>query len=265
MRMKKLIFCIFIFFVLTSFSGDWHLVKQIPFTGITSFTTDNLGNVYVVNENLLLQFDNNGKPLNHYDEKNLGQLGYVDAGNPLKVLAFYPDFAQINILNSQLALQSTIELRGLGIEQPALICNSNVDYGIWVYDRQDFKLKKIDLNLQVTRESANIPQLIGKDINPQFLVEGGKYLLMADPGMGILFFDQYGTYFKTHPAKNVYYMQATEDELFYVSNGSFYSYNFKTLAEQKTDLPVADSLSAARIGQHRLFLNINNELKIFSD
>lgn len=248
-----------------SLTGDWQLVKQIPFTEVTSFTTDNLGNTYVVSENLLMQFDNGGKPLNHYDEKNLGRLARLDADNPLKLLAFYPDFAQINILNSKLALQSTVQLRGLGIEEPLLICNSKVDYGIWVYDHRDFKLKKIDLNLQVTKESGNIQQAIGGDINPRFMVEGGKYLLMSDPDAGILFFDQYATYFKTLPVKNVYYMQATEDELFYVSNGALYSYNFKTLNEQKLTLPANDSLSAARIEQHRLFLVANNELKIFSD
>jgi hypothetical protein len=263
--MRKPVLYSLIFLVFTSLTVDWQLVKTIPFTEITAFTTDNLGNAYVVSENLLLQFDNNGKPLNHYDEKNLGRLVYVDADNPLKILAFYPDFAQINILNSKLALQTTIQLRGLGIEQPLLICNSKVDYGIWVYDRQDFKLKKIDLNLQVTREGANIPQLIGKEINPRFLIEGGNYVFMSDPDMGILFFDQYGTYFKTLPVKNVYYMQATEEELFYVSNGSLYTYNFKTLLEQSVSLPVNDSLNAARVGQHRLFLSANNELKIFSD
>src|SRR5690349_1983817 len=108
--MKKALLYFIFFFVLTSFTGDWQPVKQIPFTEITSFTTDNLGNAYVVSENLLLQFDNNGKPVNHYDEKTLGRLARVDADNPLKVLAFYPDFAQINILNSKLALQSTIQL-----------------------------------------------------------------------------------------------------------------------------------------------------------
>src|SRR5690242_4400489 len=108
--MKKIILYFLVSLLLTSFSGDWELIKKIPFTGIASFTTDNLGNVYIVSENLLLQFDNSGKPVNHYDEKNLGQLTKVDADNPLKLLAFYPDFAQINILSSQLVLQSTIQL-----------------------------------------------------------------------------------------------------------------------------------------------------------
>src|SRR5258705_2836481 len=114
--MKKIFLYVLTFLFLTSFTGDWQLVKKIPFTEISAFSTDKLGNAYVVSENLLLQFDNNGNPLNHYDEKNLGRLAYVDADNPLKLLAFYPDFAQINILSSKLVLQSTVQLRGIGIE-----------------------------------------------------------------------------------------------------------------------------------------------------
>src|SRR5438045_238110 len=113
--MKKIFFCYITFLFLTSLTGDWHLVKKIPFTEVAAFTTDKLGNVYVVSENMLLQFDNNGLPVNHYSEKNLGRLAYVDAVNPLKLLAFYPDFAQINLLSSKLVLQSTIQLRGIGI------------------------------------------------------------------------------------------------------------------------------------------------------
>src|SRR5436190_13086298 len=147
--MKKLFFYILTFITLTSLTGEWHLLKKIPFTEIAAFTTDKLGNVYVVSENMLLQFDGNAQPVNHYSEKNLGRLAYVDAVNPLKLLAFYPDFAQINLLSSKLVLQSTIQLRGIGIEQPLLVCTSTIDNGIWIYDRQDFQLKKIDLNLQV--------------------------------------------------------------------------------------------------------------------
>src|SRR5260221_3284834 len=91
-EMKHLCLYFLTFLLLTSLTGDWHLIKKIPFTEVAAFTTDKLGNVYVVSENMLLQFDNNGLPVNHYSEKNLGRLAYVDAVNPLKLLAFYPNF-----------------------------------------------------------------------------------------------------------------------------------------------------------------------------
>src|ERR1044072_2751903 len=82
--------------------GDnYTLIRSIPFTN-ASFTTDNLGNAYVIAENQLLQFDGNGKPKGNYSESNLGVLRSVDASDPLKILLYYPDFTQINILNSKL-------------------------------------------------------------------------------------------------------------------------------------------------------------------
>ena len=262
--MKKSFLYLLIFLLLTSLTGDWHLIKKIPFTEVAAFTTDKLGNAYVVSENMLLQFDNNGLPVNHYSEKNLGRLSSVDAVNPFKLLCFYPDYAQINILTSKLVLQSTIQLRGMGIEQPALICNSAVDYGIWIYDRQDFQLKKIDLNLQIFRESGNIPQSTGREFNPVAMLEANDYVLLSDPAIGILFFDLFGTYYKTLPIKNVYSMQTKDNDLYYVSNGELRIYNFKTLADKKIELPVSDSITASRFEQNRLMLLSGNELKFYS-
>ena len=263
--MKKISLFLFSFFFLTSFSGDWKLIKTIPFTEVASFTTDKLGNTYVVSENMLLQFDNNGQPVNHYSEKNLGRLAYVDATNPLKLLAFYPDFAQINLLSSKLVLQSTIQLRALGIEQPLLVSTSAVDNGIWIYDRQDFQLKKIDLNLQVFRESANIPQLTGRELNPSAMIEASDYVLISDPASGILFFDLFGTYYKTLPVNNVFSMQAKGNDLYYVSGGELHTYNFKTLADKRIELPSADSITACRFEQNRLMLLAGNEVRFYSN
>ena len=84
-------------------------------------------------ENQLLQFDQKGKPKANYSENNLGALRFVDAGNPMKVLVFYPDFARLILLDSKLSPQSTIDLRELKINQPLTACNSK-ENGYWVYD-----------------------------------------------------------------------------------------------------------------------------------
>jgi hypothetical protein len=263
--MKRVTISCFLFLLLTSLTGDWHLLKKIPFTEVAAFTTDKLGNIYVVSENMLLQFDANGQPVNHYSEKNLGRLAYVDAVNPLKLLAFYPDFAQVNLLSSKLVLQSTILLRSMGIEQPLLVSTSAVDNGIWIYDRQDFQLKKIDLNLQVFRESGNIPQLTGREFFPVAMLEANDYLLISDPANGILFFDLFGTYFKTLPIKNVYSIQVKDNNLYYVAGGELHSYNFKTLADKKIDLPAGDSITACRFEQNRLLLLGGHEMRVYAN
>ena len=77
--MKNVAVSFFLIVLFTSLTGDWHLIKKIPFTEVAAFTTDKLGNVYVVSENMLLQFDGNGLPVNHYSEKNLGRLASVSS------------------------------------------------------------------------------------------------------------------------------------------------------------------------------------------
>ena len=127
-----------------------------------------------------MQFDPKGKPLANYSETNLGSLQNVDAGNPMKILLFYPDFAQLIILDSKLSPQSTINLRTLTINQPIVACNSKED-GYWVYDREDDQLKKIDLSLQIVQQSGNITQQVGYQIQPTSMTEENGLVYINNP------------------------------------------------------------------------------------
>src|SRR3569832_62450 len=107
----KLFFLSFLLLASIAFKADeYHLINSIPFTG-AKLTTDNFGNEYVIIENKLLQFDTLGKPKANYSERNAGQLHSIDVSNPLKPLLFFPDFAQLQVLDSKLALQSSVYLR----------------------------------------------------------------------------------------------------------------------------------------------------------
>src|SRR5437899_2436294 len=72
-----------IIFFLFPFSSraqsEYVLIKKIPFAMATFFTTDALGNAYVIGENQLLQFDARGNPVNNYSATNTGSLQFVDA------------------------------------------------------------------------------------------------------------------------------------------------------------------------------------------
>jgi len=255
---------IFILPILLSFSSDnYTLIKSIAFTDV-QMTTDNLGNAYVIAGNQLIEFDSNGKPKATYGEKNLGTLRAVDASNPFKVMLFYPDFAQISILNSKLGLESTINLRNIGITQPSLICNSNNE-GYWIFDLQDFQLKKIDLNLQVRFESGNLSQALGYSILPNFMVEADRSVYLNDPESGIIVFDQFGTYFKTIPIKQLKSFQVLGDELLYTENLRLKSFHLKKLDSKEMILPPPhDTLVNARIEQNKLYLLTTAALKLYS-
>jgi len=259
--MKRFLF--FLFLITCSFSGEeYTLLKSIQFADVF-FTTDKLGNAYVIAGNQLLMFDSQGRPIATYSDNTQGALRSADASDPLKILLYYPDFARIIILNSKLALQSTINLRPMGIVQPTLICNSNHE-GYWVFDLQDFQLKKIDLNLRIGSESGNISQLVGYDVLPDFMVEADNFVYLNNPSTGILVFDLYGTYYKTIPIRNLHSFQLIGDELLYADSGAFHSFHLKRLEEREIILPKHDSIVNARIEQKELYLLTTASLNFYS-
>jgi hypothetical protein len=244
--------------------SDYKPIKQVINVKATSFNTDNLGNAYLVNDNILTKYDTSGVLLSTYSERSLGRLSVIDASNPMRPLVFYPDFGQVNILDNKLAPQSSVMLRDIkGIEQPTLICQSYNDC-IWVFDQQDFQLKRINTSLQTLNESGNINKTVDTDITPNYLTENNNWVYLNNPQTGILVFDIYGTYYKTIPIKGLKSIQLIGDELLYMKDSTFVSYNIKSFNEQKILLPKTKKVINARIVQHKLFLLTEESLDLYS-
>jgi len=260
----KYIAGIFGFLFLSFIPGEqYQLVTSIPFSQVSFLTSDPLGNVYVVAANQLLRFDSRGKPAMNFSENSLGELRSVDVSNPLKPVLFYPDFAEILTLNAQLALQSTVFLRAAGIVQPTLACSSLQD-GFWIFDLQDFQLKKIDLNLQLVAQSGDLSKILGHSILPDFLIESNEKVYLNDPERGIFVFDLFGTYYKTIPILHLKTFQVIDDRILYIEGNKLRTYHLKTIAEDEILLPEHDSLTRARIEQHQLYLLTSASLNFYS-
>ena len=178
--MRRL-FCILCCIALWSFQyGTGNLIISLPFSTAKYITTDPIGNIYVIADNQLLKFSPSGKPLQNFSDSRNGELRSADASNPMKVLLFYPDMARIITLGTQFSPQSTIELRNLGILQPSIACNS-INEGFWIYDQQDFQLKKLSLDLQIAFQSGNLLQVTGKRIAPKMIAEYNQQVFLNDP------------------------------------------------------------------------------------
>jgi len=211
----------------------------------------------------LLEFDQNGKPKANYSETSLGNLHSVDVSNPLKILLFYPDFAQMQLLDSKLTLQSSIYLRNFNIIQPVAVCQSNAG-GYWVFDLQDYQLKKIDLNLQLQYQSGNLNQTLGYTLFPNFIIEWEGKVYMNNPSTGILVFDQFGSYMKTIAVTGLKNFQIMNTDLIYTKENKCMRFDTKTFSENEILLPVHDSLVSTRFEQHQLYLLTTASLNFYS-
>src|ERR1044071_2201469 len=82
----------------------------------TFITTDYLQNAYVINsQNSLVKFDSAGNKLFTYNSTRRGQLKFVDATNPLKLILSYPDFGDVVMLDNTLSEVGVISLKLMGI------------------------------------------------------------------------------------------------------------------------------------------------------
>lgn len=248
------------FFSLPGFS-QYNLVAEINVKA-DYFTSDNLGNTYLVKGNELFKYLPNGKLFNRYSNLLLGNITAVDAANPLKLLLFYRDFSKIQFLDNQLAEnRGGISLQDLGLEQSTLICTS-FDNGFWVYDQLSFSLIRFNQAFDKVQEVRNINQNIGYEPQPDFLLESDEWLYLCNPETGILVFDIFGTYFKTIPLKGLNKFQITGENLLYFKEGKLFSYNLKTLEEREVQIP-DEEIQMLRVEKEKLIILTKEKLKIY--
>jgi hypothetical protein len=195
------------------------------------FTTDNFGNTYLVKGDEIKKFNPQGDLLKIFSAKNLGKITSIDASNPLRVLVFYKDFASILFVDDLLSQNGdVINLLDLSLEQSDVVCNS-FNNGLWLFNRQNANLMRLDENLQTVANTGNLNRLLGTTLKPNFLLEYDGYIYLNNPTEGILVFDIYGTYFKTITLKNLTHFQVKENSLIYFTANELKSYNLKLLTE----------------------------------
>lgn len=111
---------------------------------ITSFTVDNLDNIYILNSSdQLKKLDADGDSIGVYnDVRKFGKVSYIDVSNPLRVMLYYKDFSTVVVLDRLLNIRNSIDLRQQNIFQVQALSLS-YDNKIWLYDEMENKLKKL--------------------------------------------------------------------------------------------------------------------------
>lgn len=259
--MNNILYIVLIFFSFGLNDGKFKLVKSLSNVP-GKFTTDNLGNVYLVNGSVLEKYSADGKLLKSYSNKTLGKITSVDASNPLRVLVFYESFQQAVVLDNMFSPSvAPVMLEALGYNQVSLAAASH-NNGMWIYNKLNFELIRFDQNLQLTHKAENISQQSGQNLNPVFLLEYNNRVFLNDSARGILVFDVYGSYSKTIPLTGLTDFQVANEDIIYFSSGKLKSYNMKTLAEAEIILPTTGVLYA-RSEKEKLYLLKQKSLEIY--
>ncbi len=227
------------------------------------FTTDQLRNVYTVTKtNEVIKYTPQGQIQFRYNNNTLGNLTFIDATDPFNLLLFYPDFRRVILLDRTLSETGAFDLFNLDvIDVPAVGISS--DNNLWIYDDLKFNLKKIDRNGRVLQESNNISLVLGKTLEPNFILERDNGLYVNDPEIGILVFDLFGNYSRRIDVKGLVQFQIIDEQLIYWQNGALHVFNLKSLQTRSMDLQLSSNEEQlVRIEKDRLYVRTGPFLKI---
>lgn len=204
----------------------------------TDFAVDNLGNIYLLSTtNQLKKINSNGDSLAVFnDVKQYGTVTQIDVTNPLKILLYYQNFSTIVVLDRFLNSRNTINLRKQNIFAVNCITTS-YDNNIWLYDEQDYKIKKIDDDGRVLLESNDFRMLFDSVPSASQITDRNNFIYLYDSTKGFYSFDYYGSFKNRVPFLHWNNTAVSENNVYGFSNNKLFSYRPLSLQLKEYILP----------------------------
>jgi hypothetical protein len=177
----------------TNSDSNFRFQKMIP-GKFSYFNVDALGNMYFINEtNQLKKINSNGDSVGIFnDVKKYGQPSRIDVNNPLKILVYYKNYSTVVVLDRFLSFRNSINFRKENVFKVQAIATS-YDNNIWIFDEQDFKLKKINDDGTTINETSDWRQIFDEAPTPTEIIDNNNLVYLYDAQKGFYIFDYYGS------------------------------------------------------------------------
>ena len=245
----------FIFYISHLYTNEnLGLIKKIEVPS-ENFTTDNLGNIYVTQENELKKYDSNGELLYTFSNNNYGNIETIDVSNSLRVLVFYADFNSIIFLDNTLSpITDFILLEEIDIFEPKLLCSS-VQNGFWIFENTENRL--IHFNQNCEKGICNIRiNLFKENFQPNYILERNSNIYLNYPDTGIVVYSDFCNFQSIIPIPNLKNFQISGNEIIYFDTlrqkTSIYHIQEKQFSH--IDIPGIEKKQDVRIEQERLYI-----------
>ncbi|MEP2024680.1 MAG: hypothetical protein ABJH98_14790 [Reichenbachiella sp.] len=193
--MKVFITCVLLNLPVVLFAQSWELVKNVSHAGIDKCSIDQMGNVYMVNQQgTVSKYTADGKLMLEYAPIQVANIHEITANSQLKVTLFYKDLQEFVLLNRYLSSPITYRLSdfNLGyIEEVA----PNFQQTLWVLDISDFSIKLLDPSRNQLLEQKSLAQVLDQNqAEIQSFHAHQNRMYIVEKSLGVLVFDNIGNY-----------------------------------------------------------------------
>ncbi len=206
--------------------------------GITDFSIDNLGNIYLLYQHgQLKKLRPDGDSLAVFNNvRRFGRVFSLDVSNPLKVLMYYRDFGTVVILDRLLNERATLDLRRQNLLQVKTISQS-YDNNIWLFDELELKLKKIGDDGRLLDQSTDFRLVFDSTPSPTRIIDQNNFVYLYDKDKGVYIFDYYGGFQSRIPFTGWDDFAVIGNALFGRDERFLYRYDVGSLRLQQYPLP----------------------------
>ena len=240
--------------------GTWNVPGPVDL-----FTTDELGNLYVLAGNELSLYDRQGRRLARNSLNLLGPISTVDAFSPLKPMVFSREQGQLAFLDNTLSLLGgATMLARHGFPWVSLAC-AGVQSRYWLFDEREMALVHVEKDLTPIAQSGRLDQLLGFTPQPSSMLEADGRLYLVDPVNGVLVFDLFATYIRTLPILGAPQVQVRANLIWSVADGALHRYDLRTFQLEDVPWPVVQSdpiIREARLEHGLLFRRTDNGILV---
>jgi len=222
----------------------------------TYFDVDNLDNIYLITtNNQFKKLNDAGDSVSVYnDVKRYGNPSSVDVTNPLKILLYYKDYVTVVVLDRLLTVRNTINFRKQNIFYVNNITLS-YDNNIWIFDEEDFKLKKIDEEGKWLQATTDLRMLFDSVPSPVKIVDRDNFIYLYDPEKGFYIFDYYGGFKNRLAFLKWSNVEVNRNTVYGFSNNNLYSYELKSLNLKEYKLPAFfGNVTSIKVMNGKLYL-----------
>ena len=253
-------------FIAAAQSESSFILSKTIQADIVDFTVDNLGNIYLLSKNnQLKKLDSKLDSIAVYNAvSRYGNVSFIDATNPLKILLYYQDFSTIVTVDGFLNILNTINLRNLNIFQVKAI-GLAYDNNIWIYDELDANLKRIGDDGSLINQTTDFRQLFDSVPDPISIIDQGDFVYLYDTTRGVYVFDHYGSLKRHVQLKNWLDFTVIDNNLLGRNENFFLKYQLSTLNIQQQPMTEAyQNAVKIKITPASIYVLKKNVLEIYS-
>ncbi len=232
--------------------SDLRIITTIPVKADKIYT-DNLNNLYVINDASLIKYNLKGDKLFVFDSPYNEKISFADIKDPMKILVVFENQNRIVFLDNKLSkIGDEINLENINLYNDILICESESG-GVWITDIANQVLIKYnsDFKEEFRKNLFELNEI------PNFMLSGNNSLYIKTIKGNVLVFDNLGNYnFKIN--KQIFSeFQVSSENLYYFKKKEniFVSFNINTGDSASIKLPDSLSIKTAVYSSRYLFFN----------